>query len=196
MRILGRVLLSAVVIGGLAGCSPGLGTTLSIGAVPTPVVGRSSRGDSPVRIQSFIDARPPHSVSVGDRQLRAEGDVPGKVQVALGEFLKANGFRLSAGDAAAIRGTVLDWGVKVTPGFPSSVVEGNATVELEAFGSDSTERYVRRYSGQAVARHPFLNEERIRETMGEAMRYALQTAMEDARLLENLRKSVPATVEW
>ncbi|MFM1847508.1 MAG: hypothetical protein RL417_982 [Pseudomonadota bacterium] len=194
-----RLVVVAVVlwgIAGLTGCSPGLGNSLPIGAVPTPAVKGSSPGDSPVRIQSFIDARPARTVAVGERLIRAEGDVPGKVQVALSDFLKANGFRLSAGDSASIRGAVLDWGVVVTPGFPSSVVEGNATVELEAYGIDSTERYVRRYTGNAVTRHPFLNEEKIRQTMGEAMGYALQAAMEDSRLLDHLRRSVPTMVPW
>ncbi len=180
----------------LLGCSPGLGTSLPIGAVPVPA-SRASHGDvTPVRLHNFIDGRTAHIVTVGDRSVRAEGDVPGKVQVALGDFLKANGFRLSAGEAASIRGTVLVWSAVVTPGFPTSEVSAEASVELEAFGPDSTERYVRRYSGSAVMKHPFLNEGKVRETMGDAMGYALQAAMEDTKLLDHLKRSVPQMVPW
>lgn len=178
------------------GCSPGLGTSLPIGAVPVPASRVAGADGAPVRLHTFIDGRTAHIVTVGDRSVRAEGDVPGKVQVALGDFLKANGFRLSAGEAASVRGTVLEWSAVVTPGFPTSEVAAEASVELEAFGPDSTERYVRRYSGSAVTKHPFLNEDKVRETMGDAMGYALQAAMEDTKLLDHLKKSVPQMVPW
>lgn len=180
----------------LGGCSPGLGTSLSIGAIPIPASGKASPQDSPVRLHTFFDGRGARTVTVGDRAVRAEGDVPGRVQLALGDFLKVNGFRLSAGEAASVRGTVLEWNAIVTPGFPTSEVAANASVKLEAFGPDSTERYVRRYAGSAVTRHPFLNEDRVRQTMGDAMGYALQAAMEDSSFLHHLRKSVPTMVPW
>lgn len=180
----------------LVGCSPGLGTSLPIGTIPTPAPRGGGTEDVPVRVHTFIDGRAARVVTVGDRTVRAEGDVPGKVQVALADFLKANGFRLSAGEAAGVRGTVLEWAAVVTPGFPTSEVSSTASFELEAFGPDSPDRYVRRYSGSAVTRHPFLNEGKVRETMGDAMGYALQAAMEDTRLLEHLRKSVPQMVPW
>jgi uncharacterized lipoprotein YajG len=180
----------------LGGCSPGLGTSLAVGRIPLPAT-LGGGGGSAVRIQSVIDGRPARTIGVvGDRAIRAEGDVPGKVQVALGEFLKANGFRLSAGESAVLRGTVLDWNVVVVPGFPASVVEGTAMVELEAFGPDSSSRYVRRYTGSATTKHPFMTSAHVQDTLGEAMGYALQAAMEDERLLSHLRQSVPAMVPW
>jgi len=197
MRI-GIVVAAAMVACGgfLVGCSPGLGTSLPVGRIPLPAA-LGGGGGSAVRIPNIVDGRPARTIGVvGDRAIRAEGDVPGKVQAALGEFLKANGFRVSAGESAVLRGTVLDWNVVVTPGFPASVVEGTATVELEAFGPDNKVRYVRRYSGNATTKHPFMTSTHVQDTLGEAMGYALQAAMEDERLLSHLRKSAPEMVPW
>lgn len=191
VRSIVRVVVVAGLLSATWGCSPGLGTSLTVGPIPVPG-GVGGIAGAPVWVENVVDGRPAQTVgTIGGRAIRAEGDVPGRVHVALVDLLKQHGFRLAAGDAPVLRGTVLEWNIAVTPGFPSSVAEGSALLELEVVGSAGGAPSIRRYAGSATLRHPFMREEDVQATLGEAMAYALTAAMEDGELIERLRVGAP-----
>jgi len=186
MRIILIFLYLASVIS-LNSCAPGLGKTLKITKYPDPISPANSLSFIKVRVLPFIDDRKSHEIGeISGRKLSSEGTVSYVVRRMFEEEIKSGGGSLVEFSDKSVSGAIKNWRIEVTPGFPSSVTEATAEVELTISSQDQGTLYRGRYSGFSSMRNPFLSEAKIEEVLGQAMRFAVYEAFKDRKFLGRL----------
>jgi hypothetical protein len=174
----------------VSACAPGLGTTLPVQPLPDlPVKDFKDMYSGPIRAQvaPFIDNRLNDVIAqIENRSVRTAGNPGIEVQQAFERQLKSAGIELSLLDSPTINGEITRWRCTVTPGFPSSTVTASAEIRVRVNDLTDNLIYLASYSGETEAKSPILTQDKIQETLSEAMAHAVNEAVKDEHLVEKL----------
>jgi len=172
-------------------CAPGLGSDLRVDRIKEKSVEQLSafRGsDIQVHVGSIVDARSDQSVGkIDGRTLNPSGNVSVSVKRAIERHLTESGVRVSQFNAPTLKGEIRAWQVNVQPGFPSTKLESNATLELTVYDQNEGRVYGGIYSGNALNTKPFFSEAEIEDHLGEAMGLAIREALGDEQMILAIR---------
>ena len=175
----------------LAGCAPGLGTTLRVDYIdPEEETLPISAGayDVRYRMGEISDRRArPAIAEINGRQLQPEGDITLSARLALQAGLRTIGASPSLYGGHFINAEVTDWYAKIQPDFPLSQVDARATLRLSVREAGGKQVYAAQYSGTVTQKHPFLDQDMIEKALGDAMTAAMREAVDDPDLLAALR---------
>lgn len=176
----------------VSGCAPEFGLTMRPPSVPedTAILSQGSAVSAlRVRIGAFDDARPSKTIAVVDgREIPSQGSVGAPVQQGFEQYWRDSGVRVVQRDAPIIDGEVVEWRVKVSPDFPSSEAIAFAKIKLRLKDSEYHLIYTASFNGEASVSHPFLDEDQVRDVLGQAMGSAIRVAVEEESLLEALKR--------
>jgi len=171
-------------------CAPGLGSDLRVDRIKEkPVGGLSAHSGSDLRVHvgSIVDGRASSAIGeIDGRNLKAAGNISISVKRAIERHLAESGVRVSEFNAPVLKGEVRVWHVSVKPGFPSTKLNSNATLELSVFNQNDERIYGGLYSGSAVNTKPFFSEAEIEDHLGEAMGLAIREALGDENFIASL----------
>jgi hypothetical protein len=110
------------------------------------------------------------------------------VQEGFERYFKDVGVRIVRRDAPILEGEISEWSSKVLPGFPSSDAEAKAKIRVTVKDSEYHVLYRGVFSGEATVSHPLLDEEHVRELLGQAMAAAIEAAVTDEMLRSQLSR--------
>ncbi len=194
----GRCAASIMLLGFLVSCAPGLGTSFNVSSVETvPVESRKLLTGLRVRFAPFVDERREKEVAeIDGRGLEPERDPAAAAQRIVEAQFREAGVRRGLFEGATIRGTLLEWHIRITPGFPSTKMHASAKIRLEvlAVGEDPAQAkplYSARYSGIIDEEHPIGSTERIERAFARAMAEAASEALQDSRFVAELQGRSP-----
>lgn len=175
----------------LAGCAPGLGSSLNINAAERVDFEKSSvflpEDRVKVGVLRFTDARNMEAIaSIDGRLIKPDGDPALAAQRIFEIGLKNAGAELGLFNVPTVRGTIREWKVIVHPGFPASTLEAEALVAIELLDLDGNPAYRADYSGSFQQQNPFLDEENVQRALGNAMRFAVEEAVKDSRFTSKI----------
>lgn len=176
----------------LSACAPGLGNKIEVATLPEIMNTKADEQWKTVRvnIRKFTDVRTrSSSVMINDRMVDVEGDLGAVVQSGFEEGIKGAGGALCLFDCVAIVGDIVRWDMQVKPHFPASKVEAQATLKLSVLTKDGTTPFHGTYSGKMMGEHPYYTEDRLLDAFGTAMNEAIQSALSDPRLVDELNKN-------
>ena len=172
-------------------CAPSLGKQLRVdNIIQSEPSGAPADAEAlpRVRVGTFEDRRPYSEVGeVDGRQLQPSGNVALNVQTALEEMLSGGGLRPSQFSGPVLSGQILEWRVKVQPGFPTTTVYASAEVKVELRDQNHALIYAATYSGNGEAEHPMMSQARVEKALGEAMQTALSGIIEDRDLRSRIK---------
>lgn len=193
-RLCGLCLGALLMSGILVGCAPGLGSTFNVATVETvPAQARGALTGVRVRFDAFTDERSNKVVAVIDgRSVEADRDPAAAAQRIVEAQFRESGVRRGLYEGATIRGTLLEWNIRIVPGFPSTKMRAEAKVRLEVLpiGADALTAkpvYSARYSGVVEEEHPIGSTERIERTFARAMAEAASEALQDEKFLREIQ---------
>ena len=171
-------------------CAPSVGPAISVYQIePLPLGSGAAQAYRGVKLSvgEFLDSRATRRVGeMSGEPLEAEGDVALSVKLAIEDQLRTAGADLSLFAGPVVSGEILDWRVKVTPGFPARMLEAQAEIRLELKGPNGVKQYAAEYSGSVEQKHPLADKAMVEKALGDAMAYAIQAALSDRRLIERL----------
>jgi hypothetical protein len=175
----------------LASCAPGLGTRFSVDTVETVVVDTGSSQsfeNVSFRLADFEDRRVSSIVAdINGRELEPEGDpIAATKRIVQAQFRDA-GLRPSAFEGRAVYGELLEWKVIISPGFPSTLIEGRAGLRLGVRSSTGESLYSARYAAEVSEEHPIGSTERIERVFARALAQAAAEALNDERFVSEIR---------
>ena len=167
----------------LSACAPSFGLKMSVPSMPdatsiTPAGLDEARAR--VKVGAFTDARASDTMATVDgREIPSDGSVGGAVQEGFERYFREAGMRVVLTSAPVIDGEVTEWKAKILPGFPSS--DAIATARLHIMVKDSHRHviYSGNFSGEASVSHPLLDEDHVRQLLGQAMAGAMQAAVDE-----------------
>ena len=186
------ITMSAVSMSTIAlnGCAPGLGKDLRVN-FNAPVDADIDTSSSPLNlsliVKNFKDSRPDNSIGeIDGRKLNPKGDIGLSVQSVFYKHLKAAGIKSVMYDAAYIEGEVLDWKVRVSPGFPFTKIEGASSINVTLYNKMSQPIYKSNYTGNYKLMDPFPSERKVERTLSLAMGESVRQAVEDKALINKI----------
>lgn len=192
MKFLFARSLSVIFVSGLVSCAPGLGANLSVNGIFSEA---ESQGENIpelgiLRVVEVLDLRETKTVGVIDgRNIPPATDVSTAFQQALERAFRSRGVRVALFDGVKIRAEIVRWKVAVSPNFPSSKAEAVAAINLAVLGSNDQRQYFGSYSGLSEIQDPFLSQTEVEDALAAAMRYAIQEASQDEKLISLIRRS-------
>ncbi len=173
-----------------AGCAPELGRTLPVPVIPEPeFVAAGDKGAEAVRLKvgNFDDARPAQTLILIDgRNVDSEGPIARVVQDAFTRYLRQAGARIVILNAPTIEGQIVAWSAKVDLGFPTSVGRAVARIKVTVRDSRAQPIYHATFSGESTKEHPILDEEDVKQLLGQAMGIAIDAAVRDRDFITQL----------
>ena len=173
-------------------CSPSLGKTVSVDSIPEPISENATTtfSGAKIRVERFADARPKIEIGeVNGRTMNPEGDIGVSVQHAFESYLRNSGATLALFDApSSVSGEVTAWRVSVKPGFPTSFLEGEASIRVKVSNEKNEVVYRGIYSGSTTTQHPFPGQSTAESVLGDAMSQAIGEALKDNKLQESIDK--------
>jgi uncharacterized lipoprotein YajG len=178
----------------LAGCAPGLGESLRVSNPSIVESGLHSNNESHgvrVALRAVHDSRKRNEIGeISGRKLSADGDVRVAVKERMLEHLKMAG--ISSGDSSPsfLELEVLEWFVKVGPGFPTTEVVAKAGVVASLLTSSNELLYRGRYGGDAREVNIFFSEGEVEQILLRCMDRALNELVNDPQMLSQIDKSV------
>ena len=202
-----KTLLTLIILTSLSACAPGLGSTLDVTSVVDMDVpqlrNNLAETETKVNILPFQDNRSVEAIAqIDGRLIKPNGDLGVAVQTGFERTFRKNGVKLSLFDSPTIRGSISEWRVFVTPGFPSSSLETVATIKVELLDKAGQIQHRAEYSGNYQRQHPFLNESAVQSALSEAMGFAIQEALSDEQLINKLttlstgREEIPSPLNY
>lgn len=78
--------------------------------------------------------------------------------------------------------------MQVKPAFPASRVEARASIRVSVLTREGKSIFTGEYSGKMMGEHPYYNEDRMLDAFGTAMSEAIQSALRDPRLIDELNR--------
>jgi len=196
-RVLVTIILRVFVAAALfsaSGCAPGLGTTFDVSTVETVSVssGRALTGVR-VKYETFTDDRTDKTAAVIDgRRIEPEQDTAAAAQRIVEAQFRESGIRRGLFEGTIVRGSLLEWRIDITPGFPSTTMRAVAKIRLEIMPSaesptSATPVYSARYSGIVEEKHPIGSTERIQRAFARALAEAAAEALQDERFVKEMQ---------
>jgi Uncharacterized lipoprotein len=191
-------LIGLLIVAVLSGCAPKLGLRMSApevaleetkGSVRRKVTPGEYSGIK-VKIVPLLDGRSADVFAVIDgREVLTDGDIGTAAQTGFERQLRDAGARVALLQAPTIEGEVVEWRANVSPDFPASEVVSKAKLRILVRDKKAKEIYRAVYSGEANRKHPLLDEDDVRRSLGFAMASAIEAALADDQLLGVLRAS-------
>lgn len=183
------IILAATILS-LSACAPSFGLKMRVPEMPdaTSIAPPALEGArSRVKVGTFTDARSSDTIAMVDgREIPSEGSVGDSVEEGFGRYLREGGIRVVTASAPVIDGEVLEWKAKIVPGFPSSDAIATARIHITVKDSHRHDLYSGNFSGEASVSHPLLDEDHVRQLLGQAMGGAMQAAVDE----EDLRAAI------
>lgn len=175
-----------------AGCAPHFGLTMKVPPIPQAEHVESGGADAAalqVKVGTFEDARASQTIAeVDNREIPSSGSAGAEVQEGFERYFKDVGVRLVRRDAPILEGEITEWSSQVLPGFPSSDAEAKARIRVTLKDSEYHVLYRGVFSGEATVSHPLLDEDHVRELLGQAMAAAIEAAVTDEMLRSQLSR--------
>lgn len=189
MKNLGSTLASLLTVLSI-GCAPHFGVDMKVPPVPEAQhveVGTADAAALRVKVGSFEDLRISSTIAVVDgREIPSVGSAGAVAQEAFERYYRGVGVRVTRRDAPILEGQVTEWRAKVLPDFPTSEASANAKIRLVLKDSEYHVLYRGVFSGEATVSHPLLDEDHVRELLGQAMAAAIEAAVTDEVLRSQL----------
>jgi hypothetical protein len=173
-----NVSLASLLAALVAGCAPHFGLTMKVPPIPQAQHVEPEGADAAalqVKVGAFEDARLSTTIAeVDNREIPSAGSAGAEVQEGFERYFKDVGVRIVRRDAPILEGEISEWSSKVLPGFPSSDAEAKAKIRVTV--------------KEATVSHPLLDEEHVRELLGQAMAAAIEAAVTDEMLRSQLSR--------
>ncbi len=174
----------------LQSCAPSLNKTMRVDVIPPADDASPRLFATPVKVHvdRFEDARPSEIVAeINGRKVGPDTDVGQVIQQSFEQNFRARGAIVSAFESPAnVSGEVAVWKITVEPGFPTSMIQGEAAIKVRVLNSKGDIVYRGEYSGATSLEHPFPRQGAIESVLGGAMRHAIDEAISDQNLIEAL----------
>ena len=164
----------------LLGCAPGLGNNLDLDHVNSIKLPSAPKMSLSCSLGLFKDSRSDsHLVEISGRRVYTTSNLPMLARSIMEDQIRDAGGQVTISSNLGIQGEVLTWKARVTPGFPSSIVNSEAKIRLVA--TDQTGRTVHSsiYAASSSSKEPFLSEGDIKDSLARAMQVALNEALYD-----------------
>ena len=175
------------------GCAPGLGKRLQVKGVLSPEAkidfqDASHCAGKAVRVGSFEDRRSYSEVGeIDGRLLQPEGNAALGAQWFMEKLLRTARVQTGLVTGPWLVGQILDWRVRVIPGFPTTKAEAEASVRIELRDEGYGVLYAATYAGRGQAEHPFMTQTKVEEVLADAMWVALSGVIDDQELWSRIR---------
>lgn len=183
-------LLSLVAI--VSGCAPEIGVRMRPPSLPEPTaIADAAEVTNPIRVRvgNFVDARSNQSlVAIDGRKVMTEGS-PGKVvEEGFARYLQRAGARIAVLNAPSIEGEILDWTAVVHSEFPTSEVRSAARLKVVVRDSKAHPIYRATFTGESTANHPMMDQDVVKQALGQSMGSAIEAAVRDPEFVAQLSK--------
>ena len=180
----------------VSGCAPSMGLRMPAPEVVLEDAKESSRqrvlssnfGGIKVKVLPFMDGRSSDVFAVVDgRDVFTDGEIGVATQTGFERQVREAGARVALLHAPTIEGEVVEWRAKVVPNLPASEVVSKAKIRVSVRDVKTKEVYRAVYSGESNRKHPLLDEDDVRRSLGFAMASAINAAQSDDQLREAMR---------
>lgn len=192
--IYGLCLLAGLFI---TSCAPSLGSTMNVGDVSKidfEPVNLFEQDQVKLTVLQFADNRSIEAIAqIDGRLVKPEGDIAFAAQKIFESMARKSGIKLSLFNAPSIRGTIVEWRVKVIPSFPASSLEAMASITIELLDRESNVVHKSTYSGNFEEKNPFLSDSKIQASLGKAMSYAIGEVFKDNLFVSRLNTAANFT---
>lgn len=143
----------------------------------------------PVLVHEFRDSRTNEKVGeIEGRDLKLDSRSLGVVRYSLEQELRKRGARFTPVGSNSIYGEVLDWYIKIVPGFPFTRTYARAKVRTSVVSDMGAVLFEGQYEGTAKQRDMFPSADKIEDVLGKAMAYAVESMLEDSAFLETIKE--------
>ncbi len=185
--IASRFLVGALLVAGLAACSPNLGTTIEAPQVPIAPVKSDARArlGSYVSIQSVEDARPGPSTDTSEKYTEPYGGVNTIVEAGLKNAFRESGIAVIDTAPVTIKAEVRRWRAQVSS-KSSSAIDSEATLYVELLDPTGKKIYSGTFNGTRASQFPVVTRVDVQDSLGLAMANAIEQVITDPQLLELL----------
>lgn len=175
-----------------AGCAPQFGLTMKVPPIPDAQHVETGGVDGPalkVKVGAFEDARvSPTIAEVDNREIPSSGSAGAEVQEGFERYFRDVGVQVVRRDAPILEGEITEWSSNILPGFPSSDAEAKAKIRVTIKDSEYHVLYRGVFSGESTVSNPLLDEDHVRDLLGQAMAAAIEAAVTDEMLRSQLSR--------
>jgi hypothetical protein len=179
-------------VGLLTSCAPELGVRMRAPALPEPTaVADAAEVTNPVRVRvgEFIDSRPTQAlVAIDGRKVMTEGSPAELVEDGFVRYLKQAGARIAVLNSPSIEGEIVEWTAVVASAFPTSEARASARLRVMVRDSRAHPIYRATFTGESTTSHPMIDQEIVKNVLGQAMGSAIEAAVRDPEFVAQLSK--------
>jgi uncharacterized lipoprotein YajG len=184
LKIIHSIFLALCFAGCLANVSD---RSLRLSPLPRASGGGEIVADTPISIGSFQDSRRYSVVGeIDGRPLSATESVEQIVRFTLEQELRRRGGRIALSNAIDLRGEVVDWFVKVRPGFPTTSCEAKAGLNLKMFSPSGDLIFRGEYEGISQVTQPIFTKDLVEESLQNAMINTIEQVLEDDKFISTI----------